>query len=340
MMALKYQDETPPADHLNSFQGILNQLSGMRIKFDEEVQGLLLLGSLPDTWETFRTSLSNSAPDGVMSMDLAKSGILNEEMRRRSQTSSSQSEVLITQSRGRSKNRSSSSNYNSNNRNQSRSKSRGKYKTFQCNHCGKKGHTEKYCWLLKKGHKDKDTWKKKEEDSGEDRANVTSDEFLLIEEYDTINLIDSASSWVIDSGASVHCTFKKDIFSSYTPGEFGDVRLAHEGVLKCVGIGDICLETSNGTKLTLKRVKHVPDIRLNLLSVAKLCDDGYDSLFSRNSWKLSKGSMVVARGVRHSTLYVAQAKVVKDVIHAVEPAELWHKRMCHMSEKGMAQLAK
>ena len=82
---------------------------------------------------------------------------------------------------------------------------------------------------MKKGHKNKDKWKKKEEDSGEDRANVTSDEFLLIEEYDTINLIDSASSWVIDSGASVHCTFKKDIFSSYTPGEFGDVRLAHEG---------------------------------------------------------------------------------------------------------------
>ena len=96
MMTFKYQDGTPLADHWNTFQGIMNQLSAMGIKFDEEVQGLLLLGSLPDTWETFRTSLSNSAPDGVMSMDLAKSGILNEEMRRRSQTSSSQSEVLYS----------------------------------------------------------------------------------------------------------------------------------------------------------------------------------------------------------------------------------------------------
>jgi len=32
-------------DHLNNFQGIMNQLSAMGIKFDEEIQGLLLLGS-------------------------------------------------------------------------------------------------------------------------------------------------------------------------------------------------------------------------------------------------------------------------------------------------------
>ena len=55
---------------------------------------LLLLGSLPDSWETFRTSLSNSAPDGVISMDSTKSSILNEEMRRKAQGSCS-SDVLI-----------------------------------------------------------------------------------------------------------------------------------------------------------------------------------------------------------------------------------------------------
>ena len=49
---------------------------------------LLLLGSLPDSWETFRTSLSNSAPDGVISVDSAKLSVLNEEMRRKTQGSS------------------------------------------------------------------------------------------------------------------------------------------------------------------------------------------------------------------------------------------------------------
>ncbi|GKB51652.1 hypothetical protein Tco_0902405, partial [Tanacetum coccineum] len=87
MMRLKYTDGSPVTDHLNVFQG-------MGIKFGDEIQGLWLLGTLPDTWETFRTSLSNSAPDGVITMELAKGSILNEEMRRKSQGSSSHSDVL------------------------------------------------------------------------------------------------------------------------------------------------------------------------------------------------------------------------------------------------------
>ncbi|KAJ0510706.1 hypothetical protein HanRHA438_Chr11g0517841 [Helianthus annuus] len=60
-------------------------------------------GTLADSWETFRTSLSNSEANGIITMELAKGNILNEEMRRKSQGSSSQSDVLITESRGRSK---------------------------------------------------------------------------------------------------------------------------------------------------------------------------------------------------------------------------------------------
>jgi hypothetical protein len=50
LMYLRYQDGTPLTDHLNTFQGIINQLAGMGIKFDDEVQGLCLLGTLSDSW--------------------------------------------------------------------------------------------------------------------------------------------------------------------------------------------------------------------------------------------------------------------------------------------------
>ncbi|KAJ0527304.1 putative RNA-directed DNA polymerase [Helianthus annuus] len=85
LINLKYNDGTPVTDHLNVFQGLINQLAGMGIKFEDEVQGLWLLGTLPDSWETFRTSLSNSAANGIITMEMAKSSILNEEMRRKSQ---------------------------------------------------------------------------------------------------------------------------------------------------------------------------------------------------------------------------------------------------------------
>ena len=83
LMNLRYKEGSQVLDHLNEFQGILDQLSSMGIKFEDEVQGLWLLNTLPDSWETFRISLTNSAPNGKVSMQLVKGGILNEEMRKK-----------------------------------------------------------------------------------------------------------------------------------------------------------------------------------------------------------------------------------------------------------------
>jgi len=74
----------------------------MGIKFDDEVLGLWLLNTLPDSWETFRVSITNSYLDGVFSLENVKSSVLNEEMRRKAHGTSSHSEVLVTENRGRS----------------------------------------------------------------------------------------------------------------------------------------------------------------------------------------------------------------------------------------------
>ena len=161
MISLKYQDGTPMRDHLNTFQGIINQLARMNIKFEEEVQGLWLLGTLPDLWETFRTYLSNLAPDGTMNMDLVKSCILNEEMRRKSQGSSSQSNVLITEKRGRSKS------IGPKNRDRSKSKT-NKFANVECHYCHLKGHIRKNCRQLKRDMKQGKVKDKKNDNSGED----------------------------------------------------------------------------------------------------------------------------------------------------------------------------
>ncbi|GJR49520.1 G-type lectin S-receptor-like serine/threonine-protein kinase [Tanacetum coccineum] len=110
-----------------SAMDIINQLAGMGIKLEDEIQGLWLLGTLPDTWETFRTSLSNSAPDGVITMKLAKG-----------------------ERQGRSKSRGPS-----NRGNHRSSSSKGKFADVECYHCHKKGHTMKFCKQLKKENKKK-----------------------------------------------------------------------------------------------------------------------------------------------------------------------------------------
>ena len=62
------------------------------------------------------------------------------------------------------------------------------------------------------------------------------------------------------------------------------------GVSKIMGIGDICLETSIGNKLVLKDVRHVLDIRLNLISIGRLDDEGFTNSFGESKWKLTKSS--------------------------------------------------
>ena len=42
-----------------------------------------------------------------------------------------------------------------------------------------------------------------------------------------------------------------------------------------VGIGDVWLTIPTGCKLLLKDVRHVPEVRLNMISAGQLDDEGY-----------------------------------------------------------------
>ncbi|PKI67027.1 hypothetical protein CRG98_012565 [Punica granatum] len=104
---------------------------------------------------------------------------------------------------------------------------------------------------------------------------------------------------------------------------------------KIVSIGDICLETKLCCKLLLKKVRHVLEIRLNLISIGQLDDEGYSNEFSSGRWKLSKGSLIVARGQKTNTLYRLRARHNSGQVNVAEdyPIELWHRRLGHTSDK-------
>ena len=60
------------------------------------------------------------------------------------------------------------------------------------------------------------------------------------------------------------------MFESYTGGDFGKVKMANHGMTEAVGIGDVVLVSDMSCKLVLMDVRHVPDIRLNIISVVSL----------------------------------------------------------------------
>ncbi|KAG8367804.1 hypothetical protein BUALT_Bualt16G0110800 [Buddleja alternifolia] len=133
------------------------------------------------------------------------------------------------------------------------------------------------------------------------------------------------------------------MFTSYTSGNFGRVRMANHGVTEVIGMGNINLETDTGCRLILRDVRHIPDIRLNIISTGKLDDDGYVSHFGEGKWKLTKGSLITAKGKKKNSLYLMQAKLSNGEVNAAvnnSSIELWHKRLGHLSQKGMQLLAK
>ena len=90
-------------------------------------------------------------------------------------------------------------------------------------------------------------------------------------------------------------------------------------------------------------MRHILDLRLNLISVNMLDNDGYNHFINSGNWKLTKRSLVVARGRLCCSLYKTKAKVCGGQPNAVDDdtsPNLWHKRLTHMSKKALKLLAK
>ncbi|KAK9057920.1 hypothetical protein SSX86_022759 [Deinandra increscens subsp. villosa] len=91
--------------HINNMNSILSRLGSVNIKFEDEVQALLLLSSLPDSWSGTVTAIMSST--SKFTFDGIQDTILGEDVRRRNSGESSSG--LMHVGRGRKNNRGSGS---------------------------------------------------------------------------------------------------------------------------------------------------------------------------------------------------------------------------------------
>ena len=94
--------------------------------------------------------------------------------------------------------------------------------------------------------------------------------------------------------------------------------------------------------LVLHDVRYVPGIKKSLLSVGQMDAHGYSTLFEKGSWKLTRGSRLIVKGMKKGTLYCLHGRSQQGLYIALGEVnshmELWHKRLSHMSHKGLAML--
>jgi transposase InsO family protein len=96
-------------------------------------------------------------------------------------------------------------------------------------------------------------------------------------------------------------------------------------------------------KITLKQTLYVPDLRTNLLSVAKIVDNGHDILIKRDAAFIrNETEEVVAVAERRGDLFFMQGSAESATIAFANPNSSlakWHERLGHVNEKNLREMA-
>uniref|UniRef100_A0A0V0HU82 Putative ovule protein n=1 Tax=Solanum chacoense TaxID=4108 RepID=A0A0V0HU82_SOLCH len=82
------------------------------------------------------------------------------------------------------------------------------------------------------------------------------------------------NKWVLDSGCTLHMTFRRDWFSSYETSR-GTVLMGNNATCKIVGIGSVWGRCHDGIVRTITEVYDVFDLKKNLISLGTLDNQGY-----------------------------------------------------------------
>nr|ABA99467.1 retrotransposon protein, putative, Ty1-copia subclass [Oryza sativa Japonica Group] len=291
-------------NHISVFKEIVADLVSMEVQFDDEDLGLLLLCSLPSSYANFRDTILLSH-DELTLAEVYEALQNREKMKGMVQSDASSSKGEALQVRGRFERRT----YNDSN-DHDKSQSRGKK---LCKYCKKKNHFIEECWNLQNKEKRKSDGKASVVTSAD---NSDSGDCLVV----FAGCVANHDEWILDTACSFHICINRDWFSSYKSVQNGDVvRMGDDNPRVIMGIGSVQIKTHDGMTRTLKYVRHIPGMARNLISLSTLDAEGY-----KYSGSTLHGS-------------VTAAAVSKD---EASRTNLWHMRLGHMSELGIAELMK
>ncbi|MCO5597048.1 hypothetical protein L7F22_051122 [Adiantum nelumboides] len=80
LMRLSMKEGSSVSSHLNELNALYLQLTSKGLNFDDEMKAIFLLCSLPASWDTYNTAISNSAHGGKLAFGDVTSVLLTEEI--------------------------------------------------------------------------------------------------------------------------------------------------------------------------------------------------------------------------------------------------------------------
>ena len=334
LFRLRMQEGTPLRDHLDKLNKILLDLRNIDVKVEDEDAALILLVSLPESYENFVESFITGKD--TLSLEDVRSALHSREDRQQATGSATENQVsgLFVTGKGQKK-----SGKKSGKPNQKGSK--GPKPDDICNYCKEPGHWKNDCPKKKRKQE-------KKEGVGGSVAVAETD----TNSEDDLALVAAGQShrndvWVLDSGASYHICPNREFFSTYEQIDGGNVTMANSAACKVVGIGLVRIQTHDGVFCTLNEVRHVPQMTKNLISLSLLDSKGFSFKGEGGVMYVCQGSKVVLTGLKRGTLYylrgstvTGSADVASSEVQTMDMTRLWHMRLGHMGERGMQILSK
>ncbi|CAH9083825.1 unnamed protein product [Cuscuta epithymum] len=292
-------------ENLDVFTKLISDIKLCGDKHIDDYSPIALLNAIPDSFSDVKSAIKYGRDN--VTLDIVVNGLKSKELDLKQMGEGRKSEEVM-HVRGR-----------ENNSRRHRSKSRSNSR--RCYYCHESGHFIRDCPKSKKNEHS-------------EHANLTTcvddlGDVLMMKnlcDYDYLSSVISdslcKSDWVVDSGCSFHMSPMKNVFSNYREIEHGFVFLANEKKCNVLGIGDVCLRFSSGYVLTLKNVRHVPELCCNLLSCASLENEGLKGKWGKGIMKVVKGCLVVFKAEMKNNLYVCHAEPLLDSVNCVQPCVL------------------
>jgi transposase InsO family protein len=332
---------TPMSDHITAFRTAMEKLNTMgdEYKISDRDFALLIITSLPDSWDSFVTSYFGSKAESkaakITSSELIEL-LISEDLRRC--TKAADNEIANTT------------------RNSKFMKKGGKPPLGPaCSNCKKPGHTMQDCWSKGGGKEGQGPYQKEKKKVKSESANQTTTKLPDIAYMAKhVGPVFQKDDWLVDSGATCHVATRREMFRDFIPGH-GTLSGHAEGMeAESLGRGTVVLNSvinGENVPVTLKDVLYSPTSRNCLLSIGLFDIGGGTSVFGNGTLSIlnrDKKTLLEGKRVKDLPLYLLSSKAAE---RAEEYANFtshkraltwdeWHRALGHLSITSIEKLAK